>query len=326
MGRVFVTGDTHGSSDILKLTGKYWPEGRTLARDDLLVICGDFGLVWSDPPSEDAAFWLAWLNARPWTTLFLDGNHENHDLLDSFEVDEWCGGKVHVVPGCAHVRHLMRGQVYRISGHGTWFVMGGARSQDREWRVEGRTWWAREMPSEDEYDEATQNLEACNWAPDFVFTHDCATSRLALAMPWYLAHPAYVPPADALTDYLQFVDERLSKERLVAWYCGHYHQDCELGDEIHHLLYQQVVELGKAPQTNVSPGELVPGAGWTIPLGKTTRDEIATREHATRSEVAAFAEQKGDPTSPEGQAAFRRYVNALRRKALRDAGPHADIL
>jgi hypothetical protein len=42
---VFVTGDIHGWLDIGKLTPDRWPEGTKLRRSDLLVICGDFGLV-----------------------------------------------------------------------------------------------------------------------------------------------------------------------------------------------------------------------------------------------------------------------------------------
>lgn len=245
MGRVFVTGDTHGSNDILKLTAERWPEGQGLSRDDYLVICGDFGLVWSDPASQNDTHWLKWLNAQPWTTLFVDGNHENHDLLNSYEVSSWNGGKVHVLPHYPHIIHLMRGQAFSIPGFGMWFVMGGARSQDRAWRVEGRSWWAREMPADDEYDEATRTLESIDWAPDYVFTHDCPTNRLTYAMPWYIKHTGSLPQADQLNNYLQFVDERLDQARLKGWYCGHYHEDLELGDEKHLLLYHQVIELNE---------------------------------------------------------------------------------
>lgn len=71
--------------------------------------------------------------------LFVDGNHENHDLLDALAVSHWNGGRAHVLPGRPHVIHLMRGQFYEVPDRGRWFVMGGARSQDREWRIEGRS-------------------------------------------------------------------------------------------------------------------------------------------------------------------------------------------
>lgn len=330
---VFVTGDTHGSNDMLKLTGKYWPMGRSLGRDDLLVICGDFGLVWSEPASEDSAFWLDWLESRPWTTLFVDGNHENHDLLDGYQVGEWCGGKVHVLPGHPHVIHLMRGQAFEVEGRGRWFVMGGARSQDRQWRVEGRTWWRREMPSDQEYDTASQTLIDMGFAPDYVFTHDCPTDRLAYAMPWFVQYRGTMPPADRLTNYLQYVDERLDPQVLRAWYCGHYHEDLRLGDDQHHLLYRQVVELGEGPVEHPRVGQFVPGMGVTIPEEDIDLAEVAEREHVTTEELDAYlAERKekaglvaGDRLDPDGQRAFRLWVDARRRRELRAAGPTADI-
>ena len=45
--RIYITGDTHGDIDIHKLTADRWPEGLKLSRDDILIIAGDFGLVFS---------------------------------------------------------------------------------------------------------------------------------------------------------------------------------------------------------------------------------------------------------------------------------------
>lgn len=38
-------------------------------------------------------WWRSWLNDRPFTTLFVDGNHENFDLLNAYPVENWHGGK-----------------------------------------------------------------------------------------------------------------------------------------------------------------------------------------------------------------------------------------
>ena len=43
---IYVTGDIHADIDISKLSGKYFPEGKTLTKSDYVIICGDFGLVW----------------------------------------------------------------------------------------------------------------------------------------------------------------------------------------------------------------------------------------------------------------------------------------
>lgn len=246
---VYVTGDIHGWLDIGKLTPDRWPVGQTLRKCDYLVICGDFGLVWSNPPTLEERFFLDWLDNRPWTTLFVDGNHENYDLLDSFPTSEWRGGKVARVPGTKHILHLRRGQVYEMGKFGRWFCMGGAPSHDVAGRVEGTSWWAREMPSQEEYDEAWSNLERVGWQVDYVFTHEVPRKLRRHAM---VRH--YDPSReqdDELTAFLQRVDDRLDKGRLKVWYAGHYHDDMMLRDKQHVELYNHVVELGELPDGSV---------------------------------------------------------------------------
>jgi len=332
MARVFVCGDIHGSLDILKLTARYWPEGRTLTRDDYLVVLGDFGLLWSVPASEAEAFWLDWLEARPWTTLFVDGNHENHDLLDGLEVTSWKGGQVHVVPDHSHIIHLMRGQVYDVGDHGTWFTFGGARSHDRQWRVEGRSWWAREMPSLEEYERGLARLAEAGWSVDYVFTHDTTTSRLTRAMPWFVGYHGHAPEADELTDYLMAVDDRLDEVRLRAWYCGHYHDDLALADERHLLLYRQVVELGQGPLTHASPGTFVAGAGRVLPEADVELDEAARLVCASEEDLSEFLSRQGLEDvpdnvvlTPQGVQALRKFADATYRRRILAAGPGADI-
>ena len=53
----------------------------------------------------------------PVTVLFVDGNHENFDLLNAYPVEMWKGGKVHNIK--PDIIHLMRGQVFEISAGGS---------------------------------------------------------------------------------------------------------------------------------------------------------------------------------------------------------------
>lgn len=77
-----------------------------------MIICGDHGGVWAGEQAD--RHHLDWLENKPFTTLFVDGNHENFDLLNAYPDQEWHGGRVHVVR--PHVLHLMRGQVFDIGG------------------------------------------------------------------------------------------------------------------------------------------------------------------------------------------------------------------
>lgn len=59
---VWVTGDVHGSIDAGKLSGRNWPEGRGLTRDDLVIVCGDFGMPWDG--SNEECHWFDQLEDR----------------------------------------------------------------------------------------------------------------------------------------------------------------------------------------------------------------------------------------------------------------------
>lgn len=224
--RLFVTGDTHGDIDFHKLNTKNFPEGRLLTKEDFVIICGDFGAVWDGAKSDK--YLQKWYNEKPWTTLFIDGNHENHDLLNSYPVSEWNGGKVHFIT--PSIIHLMRGQIYKI-GNKTFFTMGGAESHDKIYRKEGVSWWAREMPSNNEYEEGLTNLNKVNNQVDYILSH-CAPDQLQEQIAYWYKH-------DKLTNYLEIIRQTVEFKN---WFLGHYHIDKDF--DRYHVLYNNIIELG----------------------------------------------------------------------------------
>ena len=74
---IYITGDCHCNFE--RFNTENFPEQKEMSKDDYVIICGDFGLVW-DNGGEDI-WWRKWLEQKPFTTLFVDGNHENFDLL-----------------------------------------------------------------------------------------------------------------------------------------------------------------------------------------------------------------------------------------------------
>ena len=117
--------------------------------------------------SSTDRYWLDWFESKPWTTCFVDGNHENHRMLAELSETEWCGGHVHIVR--PNILHLMRGEVFDIDGT-TVLAMGGAASHDREWREEGKSWWPEEMPNAAEMDRCRRSLDRAGWNVDYVVT------------------------------------------------------------------------------------------------------------------------------------------------------------
>lgn len=221
---IYVVGDTHGTIDIDNLSNAKMKRRGVCplpGEGDHVIIAGDFGLVWADPPSKEERYWLEWLDDKPFETLFVDGNHENFPLLDSFPEEEWGGGMVHRVG--RKVRHLMRGEVYDIEGRSV-FAFGGAASHDRQFRTEGETWWPEEMPDEADFARAEASLSRCGWEVDLVITH-CAPTLVQ-----GMINPAFLP--DQATEFLQNLRDRMS---FKAWFFGHYHVNRMLPDGFYAL-------------------------------------------------------------------------------------------
>jgi len=231
-GKVFVSGDTHGAMGISRLGSRPFPQGKSLDKSDLVIILGDFGVPWVNPDVGADAYWLDWLEQKPWTTAFIDGNHENFDILDSLEAERWHGGTVQRLR--PSVIHLMRGQVYEIAGR-TFFTMGGADSVDKAYRLPHISWWEREMPSWEEYRQAELALDAVGWQVDYALTHTCPANFM------HAINPAFTN--DELTRFLFDVERRL---RYGAWLFGHHHVDLDLRPKGYNArcVYQDILELG----------------------------------------------------------------------------------
>lgn len=225
---ILIIGDTHGTRDNFDNVALSYPN---LTKNDYVIVTGDFGFVWgvNEYHIKDDDKWLDFLEEKPWTTLFVDGNHENHMRLKEYPIKEWNGGKVHEIR--KSVLHLMRGEVFEIEGK-TFFCFGGARSTDQLYRIPYRSWWPQEIPSREEYDNAISNLELINYHPNYIITH---------AMPdIYVrelqgSHYEEDKVAFMLNDFLlQCIYDK--------WYCGHYHLDVKMRDNFQ-ICYKQIYEI-----------------------------------------------------------------------------------
>ena len=236
---IFVTGDIHASYDIAKLSESCF-NTTGLTKNDYVIICGDFGLVWNNSASEQ--YWLRWLDARPFTTLFVDGNHEGFNLLNSLPETTWNEGAVHQV--ATSVFHLKRGQFFNIDGYRI-FTMGGATSSeyDRKHRIQGETWFTEEIPNEQERAAALETLDAADWDCDYVITH-CAPSSSAQGISEHTDR-LEIHPMDEYTDWLQTIQDRVTYR---YWFCGHYHIDAQIQDKTT-ALYNRIAVLADPKNT-----------------------------------------------------------------------------
>ena len=128
---IYLCGDTHGINEIGKITNKAFAGG--LSADDFVIVLGDFGLFWSERIDE----FMARKNIEryfPATLLFIDGNHENFDMLDQLPRERKFGGTVGV--GGENIFWLRRGEIYEIAGR-RFLCFGGALSVDKAHRIPG---------------------------------------------------------------------------------------------------------------------------------------------------------------------------------------------
>ena len=227
---IYVTGDTHGNTDCRKLFffAKRHPE---LTKSDYVIIAGDFGGVWRMSTLEED---LDAFGKLPFSILFVDGNHENFDVLESFPVEIWNGGKVHKIR--PDIIHLMRGQVYEIAGK-TIFTFGGATSIDKAYRIPGVSWWSRELPSYEELDEGIENLKRRDNKVDYIITHSCGLRALAYPR---LKAAAGIKTACPESHLLSNFEDLATFKH---WYFGHFHIDARLSDKYTVLMYD-IVKLG----------------------------------------------------------------------------------
>lgn len=250
---IYCTGDTHG--DWTKFSTDIFPEQKEMTREDFVIICGDFGL-WDDTNEE--RYWLKWLNNKPFTTLFVDGNHENYTrLYNEFEVVDFHGGKAHKIR--ENIYHLMRGYVFDICDKKI-FAFGGARSHDiddgildpaafktkrefkyeyKRWsksnkifRVNNVSWWKEEMPTKEEMDFGLKTLAENNFEVDFIVTHCCPQQVVAM-----FSGGCY--KCDELTEYFDTVAE---KTKFKKWFFGHYHDNKQIMCD-YVMLYEQIIRI-----------------------------------------------------------------------------------
>lgn len=252
---VYITGDTH--ADFNRFNTRRFPEQKDMTKDDIVIILGDFGGIWHDNPQE--RYWLDWLNDKPFTICYVDGNHENYDRYyhsNEFEVVDFHGGKAHKIRD--NIYHLMRGYIFDFEGK-KFFCMGGASSHDiddgilnvsdfvnendfrdtynrmtrqgKMFRVNHFSWWKEEIPSQEEMDLGEQNLRKCNYEVDYVISH-CLPQDVASAAGFF--------GMDSLTMYFN----KLLQDGLKfdSWWCGHYHRNNTIMGK-YHIRYDRIERI-----------------------------------------------------------------------------------
>lgn len=213
---VYITGDTHGDISWFKN-----PKLKKLGEKDILIICGDFGFLWN-PKSEAEKKNLEILKSKKYTICFLDGAHENFDMLDAYTPYRWKGGNAHKIAN--NIFHLMRGEIFTLDNK-TFFVMGGGKSDDRDMREPGVSWWEEEMPNAEEIKNAEDNLKDANYNVNYILSYEAP----AVAKDFLKLHLKEAAKISPLNTYLQELTKNVD---YYHWYFGSLHTDLQISKKM----------------------------------------------------------------------------------------------
>lgn len=222
---VYITGDIHGDINFFKN-----PKLRKLTEEDTLIVCGDFGFIWNSSEKEKKC--LEILKKKKYTICFVDGAHENFDILNSYPPYRYKGGNAHKI--APNIYHLLRGEVFTIDKH-TFFCMGGGESEDVAMRTNGRTWWESEMPNAEDLKNGARNLKDYDYNIDYIITHEAP----AIAKDFIRLHTNSEMHLSVLNTYLQ---ELMKSVEYNHWYFGSLHMDLPISKKMT-AVFNEVIKI-----------------------------------------------------------------------------------
>jgi len=224
---VYVTGDLHG--DFARLRA---PEMRKLRKDDTLLVCGDFGFLWDDSKAEQAR--LKKLGKFKFNIAFVDGVHENFELLEQYPMQDWNGGQARHLGG--RLYHLLRGEIYTIESK-TFFTMGGGISPDDDFRTLDDTRMRYEIPSREQLEHAAANIERVRGNIDYIITHEPPMRVKA-----FLQLKAQTRQTTEFTGLNTFFDEMSNCCTFKHWFFGSMHVDKFISSS-HTAVFRKVIKV-----------------------------------------------------------------------------------
>lgn len=199
---IYITGDLHGDiSRFAKIR---------LKKSDTLIVCGDFGFVWCEDKTAQKN--IKKIGNLPFKVLFVDGTHENFDLLKEYPKENFAGSVARHISG--NLYQLLRGNIYNIEGK-TFFAFGGGEAIDKDMRRVYNMYWDEEMPSIDEMKMGVDNLNKVGRKVDYVITHEPPAKIKGL----------FYEKTDSINTLNRFFDDVSKYVVYEKWFFGSIHKD-----------------------------------------------------------------------------------------------------
>lgn len=266
MASIWMTGDCHASYS--KFQKANFPIQKEMDKSDYIIVGGDFG-IWHDNAEE--RYNLNELSNRKFTTLFVDGNHENYSRLcteeyvkymrgeditgadqGEFPLVDMFGGKVQKIRD--GVYHLLRGEIYTIHGKKI-LAFGGASSHDISdgildranfasddefyetvylWRKTRRMWRIKDVSW---WPQEIPNEDEMRHCMENLAKHDFKVDYIVTHCAPEMMHRLMgYGDVDACNRFLQKVAEKTTFDK---WFFGHYHNDQAMNSQ-YYVLYHNI--------------------------------------------------------------------------------------
>ncbi|MBR2715853.1 MAG: metallophosphoesterase [Ruminococcus sp.] len=218
---IYITGDTHGQLsdlDSRKIS--------KLKKDDVLIITGDFGFLWDNSKTELKN--LKKLSKRKYKILFVEGVHENFDILKQYEYCELFGSSARKISD--NIYCLKRGEIYTINNK-KFFCLGGGDVEDSIENLDDNPLNHKSMPTDIELENAVNNLQNNDKKVDVIITHEAPASVKRVIR------------RDAVINDLNiFLDTLLHNVWYDQWIFGSLHTDRVISRSMT-CVYQEVIKI-----------------------------------------------------------------------------------
>lgn len=209
-GRILLAGDTHGNLH-------HWKNDLLIAADafdcQVILQLGDFG-YWEH--TAEGKYYLDWLNerclARSVWVLWIDGNHENHQMLRKTYVDS--DDEFAMIRD--RIWYAPRGMRWTWNDK-RFLALGGAYSIDKEWRKVGKSWWPEEELTEEEIERASAGGRC-----DILVSHD-VPSGVYMQHHFALAGHSYLKNDPICERHRGYVRRVVDATHPTQLFHGHYH-------------------------------------------------------------------------------------------------------
>lgn len=244
MAKFYVTGDLHGSlGDLIERI-----EFNEI-NNCILIILGDMSFnYYGDRRDEYLKQYTQDLCRKKYITIFaIRGNHEKRPYPPAFPSKKVTRfkGICYCEEAYPNILYAKDGEFYDFKLNKTKtitaFVLGGAYSIDKEWRILcGAKWFADEQMSEVERNFAYADLLEYYWLGnkvDLFLTHTAPLKYV----PKHLLIPN-IPQSKVDKSMEIFLDKIDDEFEYEHWLFGHFHSDEDINDKVH-LLHQTVVDL-----------------------------------------------------------------------------------